>query len=121
MKTAEADLDTSGTQGAGHVHSAWVLIRLHTDKGHEALDAREPADDFLEVDAGVGFVHRGDLQINVVAEYPGVAAIERKAVYDRQAIRGDGGAKPLDDVAIVTVMRRFDENQVEALGRHQPF
>ena len=57
---------------------------------------------------------RRDVDLDIVAEDAALFAVERQAVEHRQRIRRNRGAEPLDDVAVVVVVRRLDENQGES-------
>ena len=65
-------------------------------------------------DARVRLVDGRDLDVDVVAEHAALFAFERQSVQHGQRVRGNGRAQPLDDVAVVVVVRRLDENQREA-------
>src|SRR5260370_21289334 len=54
---------------------------------------------------------------DIITEYAPLLAVERKAVKHRERIRGNGGAEPLDDVSVIVVVRRFDQDQRESLAR----
>src|SRR5260370_33362867 len=54
---------------------------------------------------------------DIITEYAPLLTVERKAVKHRERIRGNGGAEPLDDVSVIIVVRRFDQDQRESLAR----
>ena len=51
------------------------------------------------------------------AQHAALGAIERKAVQRRQRVGGDRRARPLDDIALVIVVRRLDQKQMKKLFR----
>jgi hypothetical protein len=66
---------------------------------------------------GVRFVQRLDDNVYVIAEHASLLAVERKTVDYRQCIRGNGRSQPLDDVAVIVVVRWLDQDQREAFAR----
>ena len=69
----------------------------------------------VRLDARVGFVEGADFDFDIVAKHAALFAIERQAVEHSQRIRRNGGTEPLDDIAIVVVVRRLDQHQRESL------
>ena len=72
-----------------------------------SIIAREP----LRPDARVRLVERMDLELDVVAEDAPLGAIARQAVERGQRVRRNRRAEPLDDVAVVVVVRRLDQRR----------
>ena len=66
--------------------------------------------------ASVGFVEGADFDFDLLAQHAALSAIERQAVQHGQRIGRNGGAEPLDDVAVIVVMRRLDQHQRESFG-----
>ncbi len=110
-------------QPSRDVHRARKLIALHADEGDQSQPASrlDPRRDPLGTDASVGLVRFEDVDRRVRPEHLPLAAIRGEAVERGQRVRGDGGPKPLDHVAIIVVVRRLDEMQLKAaswrLGR----
>ncbi len=121
VKAAEAHLNSSGAQRAGDVQRARKLVGLHADQHHQAALAGQRARDAPRTDARVVLIHGLDVDLNLRPEHAARAAVEREAVHHRQRVRRHGGAEPLDDVAIVVIVRGLDEDDREAAripGRH---
>ena len=71
-----------------------------------------------DIDDRVALVASLDLDIDVGTEHALIRAFLEQAIDAGEAVRGDRRAQPLDDIAVVVVMRRLDQNDAErALGR----
>ncbi len=114
MEAADADLDTALAQRLRQIERARELVRLHAGQHHHAgaggLDHRRQA---FGADAGIGFVESVNLDIDVVAENSPLGAILRQTEKRGQRVRRDRRANPLDDIAVVVVMRRLHKQQTE--------
>jgi hypothetical protein len=55
------------------------------------------------------------VDLNIGAEHLAGAAVQRETVHHRQRVRWHSGAKPLDDVAVVVIVRGLDKHNGEAL------
>ena len=101
--------------GRGDVERARELVRLHADQHHHAgtggLDHRRQA---CRTDAGIGLVEGVDLDLDVIAEHATVRAVAGDAVEAGERVRRDRRAEPLDDVAVIVVMRRLDQHEAKA-------
>jgi hypothetical protein len=82
---------------------------LNADKRDQASLAAKLARDAIRANAGVGFVESGDDEFGIVAEDAAALGLEREAVEDGEGVRRNRGAEPLDDVAVVVVMRWLDQ------------
>jgi hypothetical protein len=78
--------------------------------------AGQLARETLDADAGVVLVHGLDVDVDVVAEDAPLAAVEGEAMHDGERVRWNGGAEPLDDVAVVVVVRGLNQDEREPLG-----
>ena len=74
----------------------------------------EAADQLGDVDAGVGLVDQVDIDLDVLAEHMPLGAIEGEAVDRGERIRRDQGPPPANDVAVIVVMRRLDQDELKA-------
>src|ERR1051325_8435447 len=63
----------------------------------------------LRADARVGLVEGVNVERDAVAQDPALRAVARQPVQRRQRVRRDRRAQPLDDVAIVVVVRWLDQ------------
>ena len=61
-----------------------------------------------------------DVDVDIVAEHAAAAAIERQAVQHGQRVRRNRRAQPLDDIAVIVVMRRLDQVEREPSGHTAP-
>ena len=61
----------------------------------------------------IGLVIDMDIDIHVTAQHLPVRTVLRDAGKRRQRIRRDGGAEPLDDVAVVVIMRRLEQYETK--------
>src|SRR3569833_2214043 len=118
MEAADADLDAGVAQRLGDVEGTRELVRLHAHQHHHA-GARilDHARDLRGLHPRVGLVDSAYFEFDVVAQHLALGAVAREAVERRQRVRGDGRQRPLDDVAVVVVMRRLHQNQAELLAR----
>ena len=122
MEAAHDDRDAGGAERPRDIERAGILVRLHADQPDQAeaavaLEAREQR---RHVDAGVGLVDRLDLDLDVRAEHLPLGAIAGDAVNRGQRIRRNRRAPPADDVAVVAVVRRLDQNEQELTWRTRP-
>ena len=104
---------------APDVERARKLIRLNADqRDHSADRPRMRFEIAGNVDDRVALVVDLDLDIDVGAENARLGAFGEQAVDAGEAVRGDRRAPPLDDIAVVVVMRRLDQNDRELALRH---
>jgi hypothetical protein len=64
-----------------------------------------------------GFVYDVDIYIDVGAEHASLRAIERHAVQRGERVRRHEPAPPADDVAVIVIVRGFDEHDAETTPR----
>ncbi len=115
MEAAHRDLNAGGAERLGDVQRARKLVRLHADQAEHAEIAvlAETPDQLLDVDACIGLVDDVDVDLDVVAQGLALRRIERQAVNRGERVRRDQRPPPADDVAIVVVMRGFQEDELE--------
>src|SRR5262249_33491288 len=95
--------------------------RLNPDQTDETAATRvNIADRALDVDDRVALVIGLDRDIDVWPEHFGGGTFGHEAVSAREAVGGDGGAQPLDDVAVLIVVRRLDQDRREYTFCHVP-
>ena len=120
VKAPDADLDPGGPQRPSDVHRPGKLVCLDPDQGDHSRDRRScsmAADDLLRLDPGVGLVAGAYLDIDVVAEHPPFAAVQGDPVDRGHGVGGNLRAHPLYDIAIVVVVRRLEEVELEGLAQ----
>src|SRR5208337_1551600 len=96
------------------------LVGLDSDQQHDAAVrvALEPANYRTHRDSGVCLVVRRDLEINSGAEDGPRLSVQREAVDTRQRTRRHEAAPPLDEIAVVVVMRRLDQFDKKSTAAH---
>src|SRR5208282_2672970 len=111
MEAADRRLDSRGAQLRRNIDGTRELVGLHADHQHETAIriARETADYRPHRNLAVGLVVRFDLDIDLGAEYMTIARVQRQTIDTRQRIRRYETAPPLDNVAVVVVVRRLDQ------------
>ncbi len=119
MEPADHDRYSGGAELAREIERARILVRLHADQPDETAAGRSDLRDCaLDVDDGVALVKRVDLDIDIGPEHALGGAPREQAVNAREAVGGNGGTPPLDDVAVGIVMRRLDQNDLEDAVPH---
>ena len=118
MKAADHDRHPALTELHREVDRAGELVALHADQQHHAAFAgpRERRDDAFGPDPGVRLVVRRDGDLHVRSEHAALGAVRRESVHRRHRVRRDGGAHPLDHVAVVVVVRRLDQDDAKRRG-----
>ena len=114
VEAADADRNARRAQGTRDVHDARKLVRLHADETDEPPSARlgDLVGDAVGPDAGIGLVNGKDLDVHV-GERPGFDGGVRDAVKAGERVGRQGRPEPLDDVAVVVVVRRLDQKEQE--------
>ena len=117
MKSAYHNRYAGGTERAGNVEGARILVRLYTNQRNqpEVAVATKPLEQFRHIDARVRLINCLDGDRNIRSENLALCAIRRNAVHGGQRIRRNYCAPPAYYVAIVVIVRRFDQNELEAL------
>src|SRR5262249_7072149 len=85
-----------------------------TPKNAEPAVAPKPSEQLPDFDTRVDLVDHRDVDGGVASEHGAFRRIAAQAVENRQRVRRDERAYPLDDVAVVVVMRRLDQNELAA-------
>src|ERR1019366_3919281 len=113
VKTADADLHPSRAQAARDIHGARILVALHSHERDHATAAapRDPPRNTLRMDARIGLVDGGDVDDDVVAEDAALVAVQSQAIQHRQSIGRNRRAQPLNDVSVIVVVRRLDQDK----------
>ena len=116
MEAAHRHLDGGFAEGLGDIERARVLVRLHADQAEQAEIAvlAEALDQFLDIDPGVGLVDDVDVDLDVLTEDVSLGRIERQPVDGGERIRRDQRPPPTDNVPVVVIMRRFNEDELKS-------
>jgi hypothetical protein len=109
-------------QFASDVDRAGELVGLDSDQTHEptVLVALETPDDSSDRDVRVGFVADLDMDIDVIAQRVPFAYVEREPIQAGKRVGWNEAALPLNDVALVVVVGRFDQFDEKLLSRSGP-
>ena len=103
------------------IERAGVLVRLNADQPDKTEIAMrsQAGEKSWRVHSGVGLVDHRDVDGDVRPEHLPLGAIGRDAVYGGERIGRDHRAPPADHIAVVVVVRRLDQEQLElALRDH---
>jgi hypothetical protein len=120
VEAAHHDGEPSGAERAPEIERAWKLIRLHAHQPDEAGPCgTDVAHDAAHPDDRVHFVVRLNLDVHVRAEHSRVRALRQQAVDAGEAVRRHHRPQPLNDVAVVVVMRRHDQDDLEPAFTHR--
>ena len=116
MESADHHRHAGRPERAGDVERAGILVRLHADDRDQAEPAVAPklGEQLVDFDAGMDLVDHRDVDGGVGSEHGPLRRIAPQAVEHGERVRGDERAHPLDDVAVVVVMRRLDQDELEA-------
>src|SRR5262249_45685254 len=122
MEAADRDLHAARAELAGDRHGARELIRLDADQADEAIMTRalELARDSLDRDPDIHLVMRIDLDRDVLPEHLPLGPVLRDAIEAGHRIRWNPGLPPLDDIALLVVMGRLDNLDMEDRHRQAP-
>ena len=113
MESANDHRHARRPQSPRAVHRAGKLVRLHADEADHAKAAivLNLAGDVVRPDAGIGLVDREDLDRDVLAKDLIFHAFLSNAEQAGERIGRQRRLPPLDDVALVVVMRRLDKEK----------
>ena len=120
MKPADGHLHAAREKRLRQIERVRKLIRLHADEHHHArAGLLDHAREAFRTDARVRLVKGMDLDLDVITEDMALGAIAGQAIKRRERVGRNGGAQPLDHVAVIVVVRRLDENEAKALCRER--
>ena len=118
MKPADANRQTGAQKRPRQVDGAWELVRLDPDQSDEgtATGSVNHTDDPVGPDAAVGFVIGVDADRHIRSKHLAPARVFGEAVEAGERVRRDRRLDPPDRIAVVVVMRRLDQHQMEDRG-----
>ena len=117
MEAADSNLDAARGERSGEIERPRELVRLHANHhDHARAGILDQSREAFRANARVRLVEGVHLPRDVLAENLAPGAIAGQAVERRKRVRWDRRAEPLDDIAVVVVVRRFDEDEAEATG-----
>ena len=115
MEPADAHHDAALAQRAGDVERAGKLVGLHAHQHHQPdIGGPDEGGDPGGIDAGIGFVEAVDLELDIRAQGLLLGAGLGEPVEHRQGVGRDCRSVPLNDIAVVVVMRGLDQHEAEA-------
>jgi hypothetical protein len=125
MEAAYRDRDAGHSERSRDVERARVLIGLHADKHNQAKTGvpLKAADERTQVNVCIGLVDNRDVDPDIWPEHLPLSAIGRNTIQSCERIRRYHRTPPTDHIAIVVIVRRFYENELEAAsaGHEDPF
>src|SRR5215813_3275882 len=117
METADGDLDSTAAELSCEIERPRKLVGLYAHQHHHTgIRFLDRAGQILDPHLPVGLVDRFDVDIEISAENLAVAAIKRDTIEAGQRIRRQTAAPPSDNVTILVVVRRLDQNKPESLA-----
>ena len=118
MKAADADLHAGGEEWVGDIDGARKLIRLHADEADQGTAAGlvDLADDAVRAYPPVRLVVRVQTDFRIRPKDLAALCIFCEAIETGQRIGRDGGAEPLDRIAVIVVVGRLDDDEMEESG-----
>src|SRR5262249_3487892 len=120
MKSTQCDGDARGTKRASDVEGTRILVGLNTNESNqsEIICSAKQVEQVGHVDARIGLVNRLNGNRNVRPQDLALGAISSYAVNGGERIRWNHRAPPPDNVSVVVVVRRLDQDELEASSRH---
>ena len=119
MKPADRHLHPGGAELPRELDRARELVRLHPDQADQpGIGRGDAAGDLLYRDDGVALVIGVDVDLDIGAEHPAGGDVLGQRIKAGERIRRDPRPHPLDDVAVVVVMRRLDQLDDKAALSH---
>ena len=91
------------------------LVRLHADQADQAktVVVAEQVYNLFDLHACVGLVDGTDGDFYVLAKNTTLRGVVRERIKIGKRVRWDRRSPPLDDIAVVVVMRRFDQDKLK--------
>ena len=116
MKAAHGDLNAGIAERARNIERARILVRLHADQSEQAKIAvlAETAEQLRDIHPRMGLVDDVDVDGDVRPEHLALRGIARQPVDRGEGIGGDQRAPPADHIAVVVIVRRLDQDELEA-------
>ena len=116
VESAERHRNARRAERTRDIERARILVRLHADQRQqpEIVVAAEAADQLRDVDAGIGLVDQVDVDLDIGAEHLPLGAVEREAIDRGERIGRDQRPPPADDIAVIVVMGRLDQDELKA-------
>src|SRR5437660_12314154 len=118
MKPADADRQAGGTERPRQIDGVRELVGLDPDETDQgtATGPADPPDDPLGPHPPVGLVIGLDPDLDLVAKHMPALGVLGETAETGERVRRYRRAQPLDRIAIVVVMRRLDQHEVEQGG-----
>ena len=118
VEAANGHRRAGGAELAGQVQRPGELVRLNPNEPHQHPPPilAELPDEARRIDVGIGLVQGAHPDLHTRAQHLALGAVQGDTVHGGQAVRRQGGAPPLDHIAVVVVMRRLDPKDMHEVG-----
>src|SRR5208282_789998 len=115
VETANHHGNAGLTQRTREIKRVGKLVRLHADQADHAktVVVAEQVDDLFDLHARVGLVDGADVDFYVRAKNTTLRGVVRQRIKIGERVRWDRRSPPLDDIAVVVVMRRFNQDKLK--------
>ena len=119
MKSADAYRETGLEKQSCQIDGSRKLIGLDADQADQRAPpgAADLPDHAVGANPAIGLVIGVDADLDIGAEHSAALRVLGEAVQRGQRVGRDGRPEPLDRVAVIVVMRRLDQDEVEERGR----
>ena len=119
MKTAHDDRYAERPELPAEIERARKLVGLNADQtDHAAAGGANALGDGADIYGGVALVAGLDLDADVGTEHVRLRAILDQRIDAGETVRGNVGAPPLNDIAVIVIMRRLDQRYPESTWPH---
>ena len=106
MKTADADREAGREERASEIDRARKLVGLHADQADQRSAALlADQDDAFRPNAAVGLVICMQANFDIRSQHLAAAGVFSERVQASKRIGRNGGADPLDRIAVVIIVR----------------
>jgi hypothetical protein len=115
VEAADADRQTGSQEGPGQVDGAWELIGLHADKTDQRLAAglADHADNAVGPHPPVRLIVGMQLHLDAGAEHLAATRVLGQPIQAGEGVGRDRRAEPLNRIAVVVIVRRLDNHEME--------
>ena len=115
MEAADADRQPGGKERTREIDRAWELVGLYpyqTNQRPAAGPGNHP-NDLVRANAAVGLIVGVQADLHFRPEHLAPVRVLGEAIEACQRIGRNGGARPLDGITVVVIVRRLDHHEVK--------
>ena len=117
VESTDPDWNSSLEKRARQVERMRKLVRLDADQHHHSgSGALDHLGQPIGTNTGIRFVKRMNLYLDIIAEDMPLCAIASQPIDGSERIGRNSRTEPLDDIALVIVVRRFNEDEAKSLS-----